>query len=404
MGRAKKAVMSASPTLRHAWRSLALLASASALSATVPRTAAPPGIEVHGRPSSTLALPFPELKELVGGAGRARSVWDAVRAGEEPLDSDLVTIGARRALIACGATRFVPATLAETHVAKDGTTKLLVRLADGLAVEAVLIPHPTRPRTTLCVSSQVGCDRGCRFCATARMGLVRQLTADEILAQFAIAAKVARESDAMPPLTNIVFMGMGDAGRNVDHVKAAATSLVDGDKFRMARSKITISTVGPSPEAFAALADADGMLAWSIHAADEGLRRKLVPSSRHPLPELRRGLIDALEARPARRRTLMLAATLIRDVNDSDDDAAKLAEFIGPIVDAAGKCNVDLIPCNPTDHTDFESPSTERVLAYAAKIRELEPRVHVATRLQRGDDESAACGQLLVSRKPELVA
>ena len=74
------------------WRSLALLASASALSATVPRTAAPPGIEVHGRPSSTLALPFPELKELVGGAGRARSVWDAVRAGEEPLDSDLVTI------------------------------------------------------------------------------------------------------------------------------------------------------------------------------------------------------------------------------------------------------------------------------------------------------------------------
>ncbi|KAH8055979.1 hypothetical protein JL722_7802 [Aureococcus anophagefferens] len=166
----------------------------------------------------------------------------------------------------------------------------------------------------------------------------------------------------MPPLTNIVFMGMGDAGRNVDHVKAAATSLVDGDKFRMARSKITISTVGPSPEAFAALADADGMLAWSIHAADdEDLRRKLVPSSRHPLPELRRGLIDALEARPARRRTLMLAATLIRDVNDSDDDAAKLAEFIGPIVDAAGKCN-------------------------------------------RGDDESAACGQLLVSRKPELVA
>ena len=197
---------------------------------------------------------------------------------------------------------------------------------------------------------------------------------------------------------------MGDAGRYVDHVKAAATSLVDGDKFRMARSKITISTVGPSPEAFAALADADGMLAWSIHAADEDLRRKLVPSSRHPLPELRRGLIDALEARPARRRTLMLAATLIRDVNDSDDDAAKLADFIGPIVDAAGKCNVDLIPCNPTDHTDFESPSTERVLAYAAKIRELEPRVHVATRLQRGDDESAACGQLLVSRKPELVA
>jgi adenine C2-methylase RlmN of 23S rRNA A2503 and tRNA A37 len=125
------------------------------------------------------------------------------------LDADApTTIGARRVLEASGLTAFVPAALEHADEAADGTTKLLVRLADGLAVEAVLIPHAHLPRTTLCISSQVGCDQGCRFCATARMGLVRNLTPDEILAQFVIASRVASKSTKMPPLTNIVFMGM----------------------------------------------------------------------------------------------------------------------------------------------------------------------------------------------------
>ena len=383
---------------------LLFAASVRGLSAVARPLAEAPSVSL--RPEKTLSLPFDELTALVGGAGRARSVWDAVRAGAEPVESELTTIGAKRSLLEVGCPSFVPATLEEASVSRDGTTKLLVRLRDGLAVESVLIPHATLPRTTLCVSSQVGCDRGCRFCATARMGLVRQLSADEILAQFAIARRVAAEAGGrMPPLTNVVFMGMGDAGRNVANVKEAATALVDGDKFRMGRSKITISTVGPSPEAFMDLADADGMLAWSLHSADDRLRRFLVPSSgAHTVADLRDGLAAALVARPARRRTLMLAATLIEGVNDSVEDARRLAEFIGPVVDVAGKCNVDLIPCNPTDHApDFRRPSDAAVLAFAAAVRAVEPRVHVATRVQRGDDESAACGQLLVSRKPDLV-
>jgi len=382
---------------------LPLLLAARGASALSAATAAPPSV----RPAATLALPFDELTALVGGSGRARSVWDALRAGVEPLSdaASPITIGARRALVECGVTTFVPAALEEESVARDGTTKLLLRLRDGLAVEAVLIPHAFLPRTTLCVSSQVGCDRGCRFCATARMGLVRDLTADEIVAQVVVARRVAAKNPAMPPLTNIVFMGMGDAGRNVGHVKDAAAALVDGDKFRMARSKITISTVGPSPEAFSDLSDAEGMLAWSVHSADDALRRKLVPSANYTVAELRDGLIAALEGRSKRRRTLMLAATLIAGVNDSDEDARTLAAFVGPLVDAARKVNVDLIPVNPTSHApEYARPSDARLTAYAAALRAVEPRVHIALRIQRGDDESAACGQLAVDRRPALVA
>ena len=380
-------------------RALALALLLHNINALSTATLTPPKLATASTP--TLALPFAELSELVGGKGRARSIWDAVRSGQEPLDADApTTIGARRVLEASGLTAFVPAALEHADEAADGTTKLLVRLADGLAVEAVLIPHAHLPRTTLCISSQVGCDQGCRFCATARMGLVRNLTPDEILAQFVIASRVASQSTRMPPLTNIVFMGMGDAGRNAMNVKTAATSLIDGEKFRMARSKITISTVGPSPDCFRELSDADGMLAWSVHAADDALRKQLVPSAQYTVDELRTGLLDALKPRPARQRTLMLAATLIAGVNDSPEDARQLAAFVSPIVDVAQKVNVDLIPVNPTDHApEFVRPSDEALELFRDAIREVEPRVHVALRVTRGDDKTAACGQLHIQRK-----
>ena len=380
-------------------RALAIALVLHSTNALSTATLTPPKLATASTP--TLALPFAELSELVGGKGRARSIWDAVRSGQEPLDAAApTTIGARRVLEASGLTAFVPAALEHADEAADGTTKLLVRLADGLAVEAVLIPHAHLPRTTLCISSQVGCDQGCRFCATARMGLVRNLTPDEILAQFVIASRVAASSQKMPPLTNIVFMGMGDAGRNAINVKLAATSLIDGEKFRMARSKITISTVGPSPDCFRELSDADGMLAWSVHAADDALRKQLVPSAKYTVDELRTGLLDALKPRPARQRTLMLAATLIAGVNDSPEDARKLAAFVSPIVDVAQKVNVDLIPVNPTDHApDFLRPSDDALESFRDAIRQVEPRVHVALRVTRGDDKTAACGQLHIQRK-----
>ncbi|KAJ1462519.1 hypothetical protein M885DRAFT_505429 [Pelagophyceae sp. CCMP2097] len=379
-------------------------ASAAPASAAPAASAAAPA----GAPplrQETLALPLADLATLVGGSGRAKSIWEALMSQTEPLSPDSALSRHTRSALA-HVESFVPAVLdALPDRSADGTTKILVKFRDGAQVEAVLIPHLSLNRTTLCISTQVGCDRGCTFCATARMGLVRNLDADEILAQVYLARGVAKQCAdlglGMAPLTNIVFMGMGDAGRNSGNVRRAVEALADRLKFSFAQSKITMSTVGPSPEAFADLAKAPGMLAWSVHSADDVLRKQLVPThGPYTVIQLRNGLVRALSGRASRGRTCMIAATLIAGINDSDEDAEKLARFVGPIVDVAGKLSVDLIPCNPTDHAPhFHRPSKERLDAFAAKIREIEPRAHVACRLTRGDEGKAACGQLLVSRQ-----
>lgn len=356
----------------------------------------------------TLSLAMDDLADVVGGRGRARSIWDAIRLGIEPLSAESgLTLKTREALARAGIVdKFVPARIeGEPQRAADGTTKLLVRLDDGLAVETVIIPHLRLPRTTLCVSTQVGCDRGCAFCATARMGLIRNLRGDEIAAQFFHAARyVASGVLDCAPLSNVVFMGLGDAGRNAANAALAAAVLTDQAKFGLAKSKVTVSTVGPSPECFHTLSEAPAMLAWSVHSADDSLRKKLVPThGAYTVLELRDALVDALARRPTvRSRTLMIAATLIAGINDADDDAAELATFVGPLVDVSQKLNVDLIPVNPTDHAPhFRRPSDERLAAFADVVRAVEPRVHVALRIQRGDDKSAACGQLVVHHTRE---
>lgn len=343
-----------------------------------------------GLKQPTLGLPFDKLTRLVGGSGRAKSVWDAVRAGYEPLSREAQLTRHTRTALQQHCSRFVPAWLDEAHTARDGTTKLLIRLADGLAVEAVVIPHLSLPRTTLCVSTQVGCDRGCSFCATGQMGLVRDLTADEIAAQYFIGSRFAT-------ISNVVFMGMGDAGCNARNSAEAAAILTDDSRFKLAKSKVTVSTVGPSPQCFKLLARAPCMLAWSLHSADDELRRQLVPThTRFTVEELRQGLMDALQQREGvRTRTLMVAATLIDGVNDSVEDATSLATFVKPLVDVAVKVNIDLIPVNPVPHAPhFKPPTDENLNAFCATLRSVEPRAHVAVRVQRGDDKAAACGQL----------
>ena len=356
---------------------------------------------------SPLALPLSELTEVVGGSGRAKSIWDSLKKGVDPLAEDgLLTKKTREALESLGLSdRLVPAVVESATVAEDGTTKLLVRFNDGLAVETVLIPHATLPRTTLCVSTQVGCDRGCAFCATARMGLVRNLTASEIAAQYFCALPYGR--DASKPLSNVVLFGMGDAGVNCVEAAAACAILTDDQRFNLARAKVTASTVGPNPEVFKVLAAAPCMLAWSVHSPNDALRKQLVPTHAHfSAVDLRQGLVEALSSRPTlRTRTLMVTATLIEGINDSDQDAKDLALFIKPLVDVAIKLNVDLIPVNPVDHaTHFKRPSFERVSQFADVVRQHEPRVHVAVRVTRGDDQNAACGQLLIRQKQQRPA
>merc|ERR1712003_491559 len=136
-------------------------------------------------------------------------------------------------------------------------------------------------RSTLCISSQVGCRQGCKFCATGKMGKIRSLTPDEILAQMFFAKKICRW-DGLPEISNVVFMGMGEPADNSEAVISAAEILTSVDLFQLSASKVTISTVAPSPDSFHQLSKAPCVLAWSVHAANDDLRKTLVPTTKYP--------------------------------------------------------------------------------------------------------------------------
>lgn len=352
-----------------------------------------------GRPLLTAS--YPELCELLGGSGRAKLMWESLKKGEHPLllppTAGLSERVRNNILSILGDRPLIETDVTVETLSDCGTRKFLQRLSDGQSVESVLIPSYKFERTTLCVSSQIGCDRGCAFCLTGKMGLLRNLTSEEILSQVFNGLHIASR-EQMPPMSNIVFMGMGDAGRNMDAVGGAVAALADRDRFSMAASKITISTVGPSPEAFATLAKMPGTLAWSLHAADDVIRRKLVPSTRHTTAELRDGLVAALKTRPAvRTRTIMVALTLIEGINDSIEDAQKLADFLRPMLDDVPKIAVDLIPYNDIEvMADFRKPSKEAIGAFQAHMREA--GYFCTVRVTRGEEESSACGMLATKR------
>lgn len=373
---------------------LLVLARGAALSATTLARPTPGVLRAPG----VLTAPVDELRSALGEA-RTRAVWRCLREGRDPaceVDAPELSRATREVL--AGAYGGGPAAKAtESSTAADGTTKLLVEFDGRDAVEAVLIPQLTRGRatTTVCVSSQVGCAMGCAFCATGRMGLVRSLSGGEIVAQIWLALRAARATGgALPAPRQIVFMGMGDAGANHVEAALAAFVLTDGDRFGFSKRRLTLSTVGPSPRAFKALAAAPGTLAWSLHAVDEGLRKALVPSAAHSPRELRDGLLDALAGSPE-TGPLMLAVTLLAGVNDGAGDAAALAAFVAPIRAARSKTIVDLIPYNPLPGDDaFARPSFARVAAFQRTLRDSSPGLFVGVRSARGDDERAACGQL----------
>ena len=294
--------------------------------------------------------------------------------------------------------------LSHISTSSDGTTKLLIRMvSDGLEVETVIIPWYDRekPRSTLCVSSQVGCAQGCTFCATGRMGRLRSLTSDEILAQVWYARKVCRVM-GIPSVDNIVFMGMGEPADNADAVVIVAEALADRQRYEMAQSRITISTVAPNPEAFATLGKAPAALAWSVHASQDALRKKLVPTTKYTMEDLRLAFVEALKARSKKLRTTMLEIALIDGVNDGMEEADHLAEFALKICEdvPGAKVVVNLIPYNSIDHPTYRKPTEEAVSAFQKRL--MEKGVMVYVRTTRGDDESAACGQLATKKKKQI--
>jgi 23S rRNA (adenine2503-C2)-methyltransferase len=292
-------------------------------------------------------------------------------------------------------------TLTYISRSKDGTTKLLLTLNDGLQIETVIIPWEDRQRSTLCLSSQVGCRQACVFCNTGRMGLLKSLTSDEILSQVYWANKVCR-LEGIFPIDNIVFMGMGEPADNVNHVVRAAQQLIDPHLFAMSAKRVTISTVAPTPQAFMDLAHAPVVLAWSVHASQNAKRTMLVPTTRYTMQELREGFLAALKDRSRSLKSTMLEVTLLHGINDSEEDALHLVEFCQPMIAAVPKLVVNLIPWNNIGAStglakDLQQPLRERIDAYQQVLTNHGVLCYIRT--TRGDDEGSACGQLATSRK-----
>lgn len=259
----------------------------------------------------------------------------------------------------------------------DGSTKFLLELSDGEQIESVLLPYSDR--VSVCVSTQVGCSAGCVFCATADCGLVRNLTAGEIVDQV-----LTMQEHSGPRVSHVVFMGMGEPLMNLPNVLKAIALLHDEVGISMRR--MTVSTVGITP-AIRKLAK-EGMqltLAISLHAPDARLRRQLVPlSSRFPLPELIQACRDYAETT---KRRITFEYLLLAGVNDSPDQAAALARLLKGML-----CHVNLIPYNEVAGKEFSRPGKKAVAAFRSVLER--NGIEVTQRLERGHAIAAACGQL----------
>ena len=355
------------------------------------------------------------VPSATGKQDKAFGIWQVLRKGMDPLasaDEQFLAKPAhlerhvpprlRRALLPECAPVLAGATPVSEARSQDGTVKLLLELSDGLKVECVVIPISGK-HTSLCVSSQVGCSRGCTFCSTGTMGLVRNLKASEILAQVWLALKLVRER-GLPPLVNVVFMGMGEPLNNLGAVGEAVRMLVHPDAFRLSRRNVCVSTVGPSPALIRRAGLLPCRLAWSVHAVDDDLRKALVPTTNHPMAELREAFADALGSRTDEKtQGLLVELALLRGVNDQAEHAEALADFLARSF-GRNDALVNLIPYNENGlglapGEFFQRPRLDDVYAFQ---RRLWSHGRLCTvRAQRGDDESSACGQLVVGDKRE---
>lgn len=278
------------------------------------------------------------------------------------------------------------AQVAAESAAADGTRKLLLTWPDGHSVETVWIPE--EDRHTVCISSQVGCPVGCRFCASGLDGVQRNLTPGEIVEQaWQIQRRIrqANSASAGDRLTNIVLMGMGEPLANYDAVVQAIRVLNAPWGTGIGARRITLSTVG-LPKQIRRLAD-EGLqlnLALSLHAADETLRRELIPWGKVSLADL----LDACRYYFAQTgREVTLEYVLLDGVNMNPRQAAELAAFAGRL-----RCNVNLLRYNPVPGLSFARPSSEAAHAFQDRLRQRGVNAHIRT--SRGRDVDAACGQL----------
>jgi adenine C2-methylase RlmN of 23S rRNA A2503 and tRNA A37 len=342
-----------------------------------------------------------------------KKVWQHLLSSPGAALSDIPGLPLR-ALQLLGGTELVPGEFTELssivkqkQVAKDGTIKLLVQLQDGLEVEAVVMTYdPTTrapskqeaaaagrkglaagKRATLCVSSQVGCKMGCRFCATGLMGELGQLAAGEILEQLIHARRASTV-----PISNVVFMGMGEPLNNYDAVVTACRAMVDPQLFGLAPGKVTVSTVGIVPRLHTLDSDLPGVnLALSLHAPNQELRYSIMPSARpFPLEKLMEA-VDGYCNRSGQR--VFVQYIMLGGVNDDIEHA----EQLGRLLEGRAVATVNLIPYNPTGVGVAFSTSNQTTVNEFQMVLRKKFRINTTVRQQMGQDIDGACGQLVIA-------
>lgn len=264
-------------------------------------------------------------------------------------------------------------------ISQDGSEKFCFQLADGRAIESVLIPEPNHQ--TLCLSTQVGCAQGCRFCLTARQGFARNLTVSEIINQILEVRALVPGSN----ISNLVMMGMGEPLANFDNLVKALTIITAPWGLNYSHRRVTVSTAGLAPLIPRLGQSVRISLAVSLNAIDNESRHRLMPiNQRYPLETLLAACRD-FPLLPHRRITFTYI--LLKDINDSVRQARQLARLLRGL-----PAKINLIPFNPHPDLPFERPSPETVLTF----QDILVRAHYTTMIRegRGQDISAACGQL----------
>ena len=250
------------------------------------------------------------------------------------------------------------------QVSSDGTIKYLLEYPDGECVETVLMRFDNRANLTACVSSQVGCAVNCTFCATGKRGFIRNLTYKEIIEQV-----LTIQRDTGLKVTNVVFMGQGEPLLNLDNVLKAMEMF--NEDFQIGARRLTVSTSGIIPQMIK-LADLDmqSTLALSLHAPNHDIRLKLMPvESKYNMDELHKALKYYVD-KTGRRITIEYL--LIKDLNDTIDSAKQLAHYLKDI-----KCNINLIPYNPTEKNDYKRPSNNSIMKFKSLMEHSGKKVTV---------------------------
>ncbi len=266
------------------------------------------------------------------------------------------------------------------QLAADGTRKMLLAMPDGKEVETVLIPGPNR--LTQCVSTQVGCAVGCKFCLTATAGLTRNLSAAEMVAEVMTARKASDQE-----IRNLVLMGMGEPLHNYDEVARFVRIATDPMGMAFSPRRVTLSTSGLVPGIYRMIEEKlPCNLAVSLNATTDAVRDRIIPiNSKYPITELMQAIRDYIRARD--RKRVLIEYVMLKGINDSIEDAHRLVILL----DGLG-CTVNLLPFNPFPGNPFERPDDETVTAFRSVL--VKADMVAVVRESRGDEISAACGQL----------